>query len=45
MANKSLHRYAGQREFDKKSFQKAGITDALSIGYFMNKNPFDENDM
>ena len=29
----------------KKSFQKAGITDALSMDYSMNKNPFDKDDM
>ena len=45
MACKSLHRYAGQRQFDKKGFQKAGITDALSMDYLMNKNPFDGDDM
>ena len=45
MACKSLHRYAGQRQFDlKKGFQKAGITDALSMDYLMNENPFDEDD-
>ena len=26
------------------SFQKAGITDSLSMDYLMNKNPFDEDD-
>ena len=45
MACKSLHRYAGQMKFEKKSFQKAGITDALNMDYLMNKNPFDEDDM
>ena len=31
----------------KKGFQKAGITDALtlSMDYLMNENPFDEDDM
>jgi len=29
----------------KKGFQKAGITDALSMDYLMNKNPFDGDDM
>lgn len=29
----------------KKVFQKAGITDALSMDYLMNKNPFDEDDI
>ena len=28
-----------------KGFQKAGITDTLSINYLMNENPFDEDDI
>ena len=28
-----------------KGFQKAGITDALSMDNLLNKNPFDEVDM
>jgi len=46
MACKSLYRYTGCRgSLIKKVFQKAGITDALSMDYLMNKNPFDEDDI
>ena len=34
-----------RRNLIKIGFQKAGITDAFSMDYLMNENPFDEDDM
>jgi hypothetical protein len=35
----------GGRELIKRGFNKAGITNALCMGYLMTENPFDEGDM